>query len=401
MNIISKVFCRIYQGAFRMALPLLPYREPKRFKQIGEAVALLEEQKVQSVLLITDKGIRQNGITASLEEKLKNNGIHVAVFDDTCANPTVENVENARALYIREKCEALIAFGGGSSMDCAKAVGARIAYPNKKLNQLKGLLRVLRRIPTFIAIPTTAGTGSEVTLAAVITDAKKKHKYTMLDFTLIPHYAVLDPRVTFSLPPHLTATTGMDALTHAVEAYIGRSTTKETRHFARKAVRLVFQNIETVYKDGENKKARASMLLAAYRAGIAFSKSYVGYIHAVAHSLGGQYNIPHGLANAVIMPYVLDSYGKSAYKKLHELGMIAGVAVREDSHEEGASKFIQAIRDLNQRMHIPETLPGIKEKDIKKMAKHAAREANPLYPVPKLMTAKELEQFYYKVADWS
>lgn len=400
MNIVSKAFCRVFQCAFYMALPILPYREPKRMKSICEIITLLKEKKVTSVLLVTDNGLRSAGITAPFEKLLEENNIHCAVYDKTNANPTVKNVEEAREMYVEEKCEVLIAFGGGSSMDCAKAVGARIAYPKKKLSKLGGLLRVLRRIPTLIAIPTTAGTGSEVTLAAVITDSEKKHKYTMLDFTLIPHYAVLDPEVTFSLPPHLTATTGMDALTHAVEAYIGNSTTKETRYFARKAVKLVFENIETVYADGQNKKARANMLLAAYRAGIAFSKSYVGYIHAVAHSLGGQYNTPHGLANAVIMPVVLEAYGESAHKKLHELGIVAGVADKTDTHEEGAKKFIQAIRDLNRRMNIPETIEGIQKEDIKIMAKHAAKEANPLYPVPKLMTTKELEQFYYKVADW-
>ena len=222
----------------------------------------------------------------------------------------------------------------------------------------------------------------------------------MNDFTLIPSYAVLDPEVTFTLPPQLTATTGMDALTHAVEAYIGGSTSKETRRLSLEAVRLIFENIETAYNDGSNRTARKNMLTAAYKAGIAFSKSYVGYIHAVAHSLGGQYNIPHGLANSVLMPIVLEEYGKSAHKKLHQLGIAAGVAAADDTDEAGATKFIQAIRKLNQRMNIPETFSGIRKEDIPVMAKHAAKEANPLYPVPRLMNAKELEQFYYKVADW-
>lgn len=286
-------------------------------------------------------------------------------------------------------------------MDCAKAVGARIAYPKKTLDQLKGLLRVWRKLPTLIAIPTTAGTGSEVTVTAVITDREKKHKYTMNNFTMIPRYAVLDPEVTFTLPPHLTATTGMDALTHAVEAYIGGSTTRETRKHARKAVKLVFENIETAYKNPTNYEARKNMLYASHLAGISFSKSYVGYIHAVAHSLGGQYNTPHGLANAVLMPIVLESYGKCVYKKLHQLAIVAGISTEEDSDQEGAELFISAIRTLNRIMNIPETLSGIQEEDIKSMAKHAEKEANPLYPVPTLLTAKELEQFYIKVADWS
>lgn len=400
MNIASRIFCRVYQSAFRLALPLLPYRKPKIYGSVAGIVDLLIEKKITSVLLVTDQGIRNVGSTSHLEELLRENHIHCAVYDDTCANPTVHNVEEARELYLQEQCQALIAFGGGSSMDCAKAVGARIAYPKKSLGKLKGLLKVLRQIPMLIAIPTTAGTGSEVTITAVITDSEKKHKYTMNDFTLIPSYAVLDPEVTFTLPPHLTATTGMDALTHAVEAYIGGTTTRETRALSLECTRLIFENIEIAYADGCNRKARANMLLAAYKAGIAFSKSYVGYIHAVAHSLGGQYNIPHGLANSVLMPLVLEDYGSAAHRKLHKLGVAAGVSSESDSHKEGAEKFIQAIRDLNKRMAIPETLIGIREEDIPQMAAHAAKEANPLYPVPKLMNAKELEKFYYQVADW-
>ena len=260
---------------------------------------------------------------------------------------------------------------------------------------------MLRKLPTLIAIPTTAGTGSEVTLAAIITDSKKHHKYALMSFPLIPHYAVLDAAFTYSLPPQLTATTGMDALTHAVESYIGRSTSKETRRLALEAVKLVFQNIETAYTDGKNDTARKNMLHAAYKAGVAFSKSYVGYIHAVAHSLGGQYGTPHGLANAVIMPYVLSAYGKSAYKKLHLLGIAAGVSDQNDTHKDGAEKFINAIKELNLKMDIPDKLTGIEKENIPTMARHAEKEANPLYPVPKLMTAKELESFYYQIADWS
>ena len=400
MNPIKKVYCRVFQTTLRAALPFLPYREPEVFASIAALDPLLNKLGVRSVLLVTDKVLHEAGATAELEKMLAKNGIRCTVYDETNANPTVHNVEAARKLYIENACECLLAFGGGSSMDCAKAVGARIAYPDKSLEQLKGLLRVLKKIPTLVAIPTTAGTGSEVTLAAVITDSEKKHKYTMNSFTLIPHYAVLDPKVTYSLPRQLTATTGMDALTHAVEAFIGRSTSRETRQKALMATKLIFANIEKAYTDGHDHEARANMLKAAYLAGVAFSKSYVGYIHAVAHSLGGQYNIPHGLANSVLMPIILDAYGAAVYQKLHCLGVAAGVASKDDSHEAGAKKFIAAIRALNRRMNIPDKLMGIRKEDIPEMAAHADKEANPLYPVPVLMNAKQLEQFYYKVADW-
>lgn len=397
MFFVKSVFCRVFQTAFRIALPVLPYREPEIISSCEKIGDVLKKENVKSVLIVTDKGIVDNGLVSPVEEALKKNSIRYNVYDKTFPNPTVKNVEEALSVYKSNNCDCLIAIGGGSSMDCAKAVGARVAYPKKSVGQMKGVLRVLRRLPVLIAIPTTAGTGSEVTLASIITDDEKQHKYALMSFPLIPHYAVLDASFSYSLPPHLTATTGMDALTHAVEAYIGRSTTKETRRLALMAVKLIFDNIEKAYKDGSDHKSRENMLRAAYNAGIAFSKSYVGYIHAVAHSLGGKYGTPHGLANAVIMPYVLESYGKSVYKKLYKLGIVAGICDRKDSYETGAKKFIEAIKKLNKDMGIPDKLTGIRKEDVSLMAKHAEKESNPLYPVPKLMTRKELEKIYYMV----
>lgn len=397
MNIASKFFCRVFQAGFRAALSILPYREPKIVPSCLELGGVFKKEKTTSVLVVTDAGIVKNGLTIPLENVLKKNKVRYTVYDKTQPNPTVDNVEDALTLYHKNKCDTLIAIGGGSAMDCAKAVGARVAYPKRSLRQLGGKLKVWRKLPTLIAIPTTAGTGSEVTLAALVTEPKNHKKYAVMSFPLIPHYAVLDAKLTYSLPPHLTATTGMDALTHAVEAYIGRSTSKETRRLALEATKLVFGNVDKAYTDGHNHEARENMLHAAYKAGIAFSKSYVGYIHAVAHSLGGRYGTPHGLANAVIMPYVLESYGKCAYKKLHRLGVAAGVCSENDSHEVGAKKFIEAIKALNAKMNISDKITGIKQEDISDMARHAEREANPLYPVPKLMTRKELEGFYYTI----
>ena len=394
MNLIQHICCRAYQGVFRAALPFLPYREPEILHRCEELPDTLKQHKIQKILIVTDPGIVACGLMTKITSVLAKEKISYSVYDQTSANPTVRNVEEALALYQKEHCKALLAIGGGSAMDCAKALGARIACPKKTLGQLKGTLHVLHRIPLLIAVPTTAGTGSENTLAAVITDSEKKHKYVLNDFVLIPRYAILDAELTYSLPPHLTATTGMDALTHAVEAYIGRSTTKETREKALLAVKTIYQNIETAYHDGHNHAARDQMLNAAYLAGFAFSRSYVGYVHAVAHSLGGQYNIPHGLANAVLLPEVLESYGSCIHKKLHILGCAAGVCTEQDSIKAGAGKFIASIRTLNKNMGIPDFLSGIQESDIETMSVHAAKEANPLYPVPKLMTRRELEAFY-------
>lgn len=401
MFFAKAIFCRTFQLGFRIALPVLPYREPKIVDSCKELGEVFQKEKLHSVLIVTDKGIRDHGLVEPVVKAVEDSGVHYVIYDGTRPNPTVSNVEEALALYHSNHCDALIAIGGGSAMDCAKAVGARVVYPKRSLQQLKGILRVLRKLPTLIAIPTTAGTGSETTLAAVITDPSTHHKYAIMSFPLIPHYAVLDASLTYSLPPHLTSTTGMDALTHAVEAYIGRSTIKETRRLALEATKLVFENVETAYRDGHSHEAREHMLHAAYKAGIAFSKSYVGYVHAVAHSLGGRYGTPHGLANSVILPYVLEAYGKPAYKKLHKLGIAAGVCTSFDTDEAGAKKFIQAIRDLNAKMDIPTKLGQIKPEDIPHMARYAEKEANPLYPVPVLMTQKELEQFYYQIADWS
>ena len=394
MNLIQHICCRAYQGVFRAALPFLPYREPEILHRCEGLPDTLKQHKIKKTLIVTDPGIVACGLITKITSVLAKEKISYSVYDQTSANPTVRNVEEALTLYQKEHCQALLAIGGGSAMDCAKALGARIACPKKTLGQLKGTLHVLHRIPLLIADPTTAGTGSENTLAAVITDSEKKHKYVLNDFVLIPRYAILDAELTYSLPPHLTATTGMDALTHAVEAYIGRSTTKETREKALLAVKTIYQNIETAYHDGHNHAARDQMLNAAYLAGFAFSRSYVGYVHAVAHSLGGQYNIPHGLANAVLLPEVLESYGSCIHQKLHMLGCAAGVCTEQDSIKAGAGKFIASIRTLNKNMGIPDFLSGIQERDIETMSVHAAKEANPLYPVPKLMTRRELEAFY-------
>lgn len=401
MHWIRKFFCRTYQTGFRIIYPFLPYREPEILKSTTEIPEKITRLHLRSVLIVTDPFLKESGRTAELENSLTAHGIPFKVYDKTKPNPTVKNVDEVYRLYQQIGADCMIAFGGGSAMDCAKAAGSRIAYRGRSLDKLKGNLRIYRKLPPLFAVPTTAGTGSEATLTAVITDAEKKHKYTMNSFPLIPAYAVLDPKNTYTLPPHLTATTGMDALTHAVEAYIGQSTTKETRRLALEASKLIIENIETAYKEPTNYAAREAMLHAAYKAGIAFSKSYVGYIHAVAHSLGGQYNTPHGLANSVLLPIGLEIYGQTVYTKLQELAVYTGIADKNDTPKIAAKKFISKIYALNAALGIPKTITGILPEDIPAMAKHGDKEGNPLYPVPILMDAKELEIFYQRVADWS
>lgn len=395
MNTLRKIYCRAFQKAFHIAIPFLPYRKPKIAGSVKELPEIIMRHKCTHVLIITDGGIMKLGLTRRLEKALKEAGIPYTIYDKTVANPTTVNVREALELYHKEGCDAIIGFGGGSSMDCAKAVGACAVKPNQSLAQMKGILKVHKKLPLLMAVPTTAGTGSETTLAAVITDADTRYKYAINDFPLIPRYAVLDPKVTLSLPPFITATTGMDALTHSVEAYIGNSTTIDTRRDALKAVKLIFENIDIAYEHGDNIQARRNMLHASFYAGCAFTKSYVGYVHAVAHSLGGQYNVPHGLANAILLPLVLREYGSCINKKLHRLAIAAGLADKNTPDHEAAELFIQAIEEMKERFGIVNIVKEIQETDIPKLSHYADKEANPLYPVPKLMDASELEKFYY------
>ena len=399
MNILKKVYCRTQQSIFHLAIPVLPYRNPKQIGSVRDLPETLLKEHVGRVLIITDAQIQKLGLLDSLTESLEASGVAYTVYDKTVANPTSANVEEARRLYQDFRCQGLIGFGGGSSMDCAKAVGARLVKPNQTLARMEGILRVHKKLPLLVAIPTTAGTGSETTVAAVITDSDTHHKYAITDFFLIPDYAVLDPELTRSLPPFLTACTAMDALTHAVEAYIGRSTTRESRNEATIAVRLIFNNLDRAFEDGNDMIARKNLLDASNLAGSAFSKSYVGYVHAVAHSLSGKYNLPHGYTNAVLLPHVLEYYGKTVHKKLHALAIAAGVAERSDSHSQAAVAFIRAIREMNARYGIPDHIKEINPKDIPILAKTADREANPLYPVPVLLNARELEGIYETVRE--
>lgn len=398
MNVFKKAYCRIFQKIMYLLIPFFPYREPELLDTSNDILKVLNNKKINNIMLVTDKGIRNLGLTKELETVLLENNIKLTVYDKTLPNPTSDNVEEARSLYLENNCNGLIAFGGGSVMDCAKAVGARIVCPKKQLKKMQGLIKIRKKLPLLIAVPTTAGTGSETTVAAVIVDSQTQHKYVINDFNLIPHFALLDPKVTTTLPKHITSTTGMDALTHAVEAYIGKSRTKKTKKASIEAVKLIFENLEIAYNEGTNLTARKNMLYAAYLAGTAFTKSYVGYVHAVAHTLGGKYHTPHGLANAVILPYVLKEYKSKVYKPLADLAKFTKIVDENVSTKEAAETFISHIEKMNERMQIPSTLDCIKKEDITYMAKLANKEGNPLYPVPVLWDAKELEKIYILIS---
>lgn len=397
---IRSFFYRVYQLVMKIASSFIKWPTPVLIEgenSILKIPLILAAEKISSVLLVTDKNISSLGLTNGLLDALEKAGIACIVFDETVPNPTIDNIEDALKLYNEENCQAIIAFGGGSSMDCAKGVGARVARPNKSIPQMRGMLKIMRRIPLLIAIPTTAGTGSETTIAAVVSNPITHEKYSLNDHCLVPKVAVLDPLITLNLPPQITSTTGLDALTHAVEAYIGHSNTQETKKAARDAVKLIFDNLHQAYLNGKDVTARSNMLKASFLAGVAFTKAYVGYVHAIAHTLGGYYRVPHGLANAVLLPYVLDYYGSSVEKPLAELAEVVGIGSQADNDAVKAQKFIAAIRELEASMAVPTKIDGILEADLPGMIRNALKEANPLYPVPRILFADDLRKLYDRI----
>ncbi len=391
---LKKAGYRITQKLLKFAMRFMDWSEPQLFEGEGAVLklpSLIKEKGIHKVLVVTDKGLMGLHILDPLFKELDSAGIDYVVFDEVQPNPTVDNVEACRKAYLDGACEGIVAFGGGSPMDCAKGCAARVVKPTKSIRKMRGYLRVSAKLPPLFAVPTTAGTGSETTLAAVISDPSTHEKYAVADPCLRPKYAVLDPALTIGLPPKVTSTTGMDALTHAVEAYIGKSNVKSTIRYAEDAVRLIHANLERAYRNGKDMEARDNMLKASFYAGSAFTRAFVGYVHAIAHTLGGLYNTPHGLANAVILPHVLEWYGDSAYAPLARLADIAGIAKEGMDEETKAKAYIGEIKRMNAAMDIPETFDFIKEEDIPTIVSRALKEGNPGYPVPRIMNVADCE----------
>lgn len=401
MNIFKKAYCRIYQKAMKFASNFLNFRAPVLLKGEDSLLKIkdvLNENKKQSVLLVSDAFLSSTDYFQELVEDLEKNNIKVSIFNKVIPNPTIDNIEEGLNIYKENKCDAIIAYGGGSPIDCAKGIAARATNPKRPIPKMKGLLKVKHKPAFLIAIPTTAGTGSEATVAAVISNAKTHEKYAINDPKLIPLYAVLDPKLLVSLPGKVTSTTGMDALTHAVEAYIGGSNTKATRKEAKEAVLLIKNNLLKSYQDPTDLEARNNMQIASYKAGLAFTRAYVGYVHAIAHTLGGMYGVPHGLANAVILPHVLRKFGSSCYTRLAELADYISLTDKDKTKKEKAEAFIDFIDELNAQMNIPNKIENvIQEKDLPIMVKRAIKEANPLYPVPDLWDEKDFLEIFKEI----
>ncbi|MCG6912157.1 MAG: iron-containing alcohol dehydrogenase, partial [Deltaproteobacteria bacterium] len=356
---VKKIFYRVVQKIMKYVSKVMPFPVPVILTGPGSVKTLIDNIKARgigNVLVVTDRVLMDLKLLDGLQASLAAHDIQYTIFDDVQPNPTIENVENGREVYKKNRCKAIIAFGGGSPIDCAKTIGARIRNPWLPVRFMRGLFRVLVPIPPFYCIPTTAGTGSETTIAAIVTNAKTHEKFAIMDTKLIPKIAVLDPELMIGLPPHITSTTGMDALTHAVEAYINRSGTAYTDENALRATKLIFENLEKAYNDGSDLEARNNMALASFYAGLAFTRAYVGYVHAIAHNLGGLYGVPHGLANAVVLPHVLEFSREAAEKKLARLAIAGGIGTEDEPEETLSHRFIEKIKAMNAAMKIPSTI---------------------------------------------
>jgi alcohol dehydrogenase class IV len=358
---------------------------------IQQLPALISKEGLRNPLLVTDQGITNLGLTDSLLQGLKAAQIEYSVYDAVQPNPTIRDIEVGVRAYLDNHCDSIIAFGGGSPMDCAKIIGARISNPEKSVPKMRGFKKFSNPLPPLFAVVTTAGTGSECSQGAVISDPDKQEKFPIASPLVVPPFAVVDAQLMLGLPPHITAATGMDALTHAVEAYIGLWKTDFSDRTAEKAVKIIFQDLEAVFRDGSDLERRHNMAMASHYAGLAFARAMLGYVHAIAHQLGGIYGVPHGLANAIILPHVLEFSRADCEDKLARLAVVAGLGDKGETGKALSERFIERIREMNRNMDIPLHIAQLQEKDIPEIVRRALKEGNPGSPVPKLMNAAQCE----------
>ena len=406
---IYRMFCRLFQAVMKAVMYALPWHTPDVLEgdeALKRMVDDIENQGINKVMVVMGPSMMKRGLPQSMLDIMSRRAIQYVIFDKLTSDPTDEQVESGARRYREAGCQGMVLFGGGSPMDCGKAIAARIARPGKSVKQLQGALKVRHRkdVPLMWAVPTTAGTGSETTMAAVISDSVTHRKKSINDPSIIPHVCVLDPALTAGLSPEMTAYTGMDALCHAVEAYINKTyNTEREDKMAKDAVKLIHDNLIKVYHNGGDVDGRRKMQLAAFFAGRAFTRGCVGYVHAIGHGIGGLYGFPHGKVMAVLLPYVLEVYGSYAEERLAELADACGImdgerAAEAVSDREKAIAFINWIRSVDRQLAIPEKLRCIKAEDVPTIARWAAEEANPLYPVPKILVREELEKLIIQIA---
>jgi len=392
---IKVFFFKIWQFLLKISTPLLFFRTPQLFTGPGSSLQLCEHiaaQGVKNLLIVTDAMLVKIGLLKPMQDKLKQLGVGFAVYDGVLPNPTIDQIETGLAMLKKEGCTAILAIGGGSSIDAAKVIAARATNPYKIVH-MSGLMRVLFKLLPLYAVPTTAGTGSEVTIAAVVSDPSTTRKFAIMSPRMVPIAAALDGALMTGLPPPITSATGMDALTHAVEAYISRNQTKKTDAEALEATRLIMQNLPTAVKNGANIEARQNMALASFKAGVAFTTAGVGYVHAIAHNFGAYYHVPHGLANAIILPRVLDFSKPDCTARLAKLAEVSGLKKGNESDAELADAFIKRVRAMNAEFGIPAQVDKLKADDIPAITDKALSEAHLFYAVPRYMDKPECEAF--------
>jgi alcohol dehydrogenase len=392
---IKVFFFRIWQFLLKISTPLLFFRTPQLFTGPGSSLKLVEhiaQQGVKNLFIVTDAMLVKIGLLKPIQDKLTQLGVSYVVYDGVMPNPTIEQIENGLAMLKQHNCTSILAIGGGSSIDAAKVIAARATNPYKIVH-MSGLMRVLFKLLPLYVVPTTAGTGSEVTIAAVVSDPSTTRKFAIMSPRMVPIAAALDGAVMTGLPPPITAATGMDALTHAVEAYISRNRTKKTDAEALEATRLIMQNLPTAVKTGSNIEARQNMALASFKAGVAFTTAGVGYVHAIAHNFGAYYHVPHGLANAIILPRVLEFSKPACTDRLAQLAEASGLKRGNETPAQLADAFIQRIRDMNRDFGIPTHVDKLRAEDIPEITGKALFEAHVFYAVPRYMDRPEFEAF--------
>ena len=353
---------------------------------------------IKRVLVVTDKPLRELGLVDKATAALLKAGLDIEYYDGVLPDPTYEQVVEGADIARRHGSEVVLAIGGGSSMDAGKIIAAAVTADAPASPDWVGFGKIKHAILPFYAVPTTSGTGSEATMGAVIKDSATHEKGVISGTSLQAQAVALDPDLVLGLPPHITAATGMDALTHGIEAYIGTWERGTRSEDASLAIKLIFDNLPTAYHDGRDANARNAMAMAAYYAGLAINQVNVGNVHAIAHQLGGKYGIPHGLANSLVLPHVLEFCREEAEARLAQLAVLIGAGQEGEGSAVLAQQFIQAVRDLRTEVGIPDQMPEIQREDFDDIARLAVAEGF-TYPVPRLMGNEDVKLILNQIAE--
>ena len=359
--------------SYKFFMPAISLMGADCLKDAGDQLGELGFKKA---LIVTDKVLGQIGIVKKVTDVLDNKNIEYAIYDETKPNPTVKNVNDGLALLKEKECDFVISLGGGSAHDCAKGI-ALLATNGGEIKDYEGVDKSKKPQLPMVGINTTAGTGSEMTLFAIITDEERHIKMALVDKHLTPIIAVNDPMLMLAMPKSLTAATGMDALTHAIEAYVSTAGTPITDACAEKAIELISNYLVNAVENGQDVEARDMMAYAEYLAGMAFNNASLGYVHAMAHQLGGFYNLPHGVCNAILLPHVQEYNKSTSASRLAKIAKIMGGNIEGLTDEQGADLCIDMIKSLSQTIGIPEGLGvlGVKESDFETLATNALNDA--------------------------